>query len=413
MKGVRLPPGPARLPILGNLHQLGTLPHRSLRELARQHGPVMLLQLGMVPAVVVSSAEAAREVMKVHDADCCSRPASPGPRLLSYDLKDVAFAPYDEYWREMRKLFIVELLSMRRVKAAWYAREQQVDKLLEDLRCMGSKPVTLNDHIFALVDGIVGTVAFGNIYGTEQFAQKKRFQQVLNEAMGVLGSFSTEDFFPNVAGRFINRFKGLVSRRERIFMELDTFYEMVIDQHMDPTRPKPENGGDLVDVLINLWKEKESMFRFTRDHVKAMIMDTFVGGIGPRRRRWRRAAAGKPASGGRCRRGSCSGRESQVVLRRVGGRRRRRPRQRLRVLLPPLLNKFNTMPARKAYLIVFGGGLFPCKEAVTIRMHNPSVIIAIDAKVRTRYAWLPVGLQELKDESTRKDVKLRDAKVCP
>ncbi|GJN03232.1 hypothetical protein PR202_ga20654 [Eleusine coracana subsp. coracana] len=126
MKGVRLPPGPARLPILGNLHQLGTLPHRSLRDLARQHGPVMLLQLGMVPAVVVSSAEAAREVMKVHDADCCSRPASPGPRLLSYDLKDVAFAPYDEYWREMRKLFIVELLSMRRVKAAWYAREQQV-----------------------------------------------------------------------------------------------------------------------------------------------------------------------------------------------------------------------------------------------------------------------------------------------
>ncbi|KAK3145033.1 hypothetical protein QOZ80_4AG0321800 [Eleusine coracana subsp. coracana] len=280
MKGVRLPPGPARLPILGNLHQLGTLPHRSLRDLARQHGPVMLLQLGMVPAVVVSSAEAAREVMKVHDADCCSRPASPGPRLLSYDLKDVAFAPYDEYWREMRKLFIVELLSMRRVKAAWYAREQQVEKLLEDLRCMGPKPVTLNDHIFALVDGIVGTVAFGNIYGTEQFAQKKRFQQVLNEAMGVLGSFATEDFFPNVAGRFIDRFKGLVSHRQRIFMELDTFYEMVIDQHMDPTRPKPENGGDLVDVLINLWKKKASTFRFTRDHVKAMIMDTFVGGIG-------------------------------------------------------------------------------------------------------------------------------------
>ncbi|GJN37161.1 hypothetical protein PR202_gb26087 [Eleusine coracana subsp. coracana] len=117
-KGVRLPPGPAQLPVLGNLHQLDTLPHRSLRDLARQHGPVMLLRLGTVPAVVVSSAEAAREVMKVHDADCCSRPASPGPRLLSYDLKDVAFAPYDEYWREMRKLFIVELLSMRRVKAA-------------------------------------------------------------------------------------------------------------------------------------------------------------------------------------------------------------------------------------------------------------------------------------------------------
>ncbi|GJN03234.1 hypothetical protein PR202_ga20656 [Eleusine coracana subsp. coracana] len=277
-KGVRLPPGPARLPILGNLHQLGTLPHRSLRDLARKHGPVMLLRLGTVPAVVVSSAEAAREVMKVHDTDCCSRPASPGPRLLSY-LKDVAFAPYDEYWREMRKLFIVELLSMRRVKAAWYAREQQVDKLLEDLQRMGPKPVALNDHIFGLADGIVGTVAFGNIYGTEQFAQKKHFQHVLDEAMDMLVSFSAEDFFPNVTGRFVDRVTGLVNRRERIFKELDAFYEMVIDQHMDPERPKAENGGDLVDVLINLWKEHQGTLQFTRDHVKAMIMNTFIGGI--------------------------------------------------------------------------------------------------------------------------------------
>jgi hypothetical protein len=43
---------------------------------------------------------------------------SPGPKRLSYDLKNVAFAPYGVYWREMRKVFIVELLSMRRVKAA-------------------------------------------------------------------------------------------------------------------------------------------------------------------------------------------------------------------------------------------------------------------------------------------------------
>ncbi|GJN37162.1 hypothetical protein PR202_gb26088 [Eleusine coracana subsp. coracana] len=96
---------------------------------------------------------------------------------------------------------------------------------------MGPKPVALNDHIFGLADGIVGTVAFGNIYGTEQFAQKKHFQH------------------------------------------------MVIDQHMDPERPKPENGGDLVDVLINLWKEHQSTLQFTRDHVKAMINNTFIGGI--------------------------------------------------------------------------------------------------------------------------------------
>ncbi|XP_062213979.1 4-hydroxyphenylacetaldehyde oxime monooxygenase-like [Phragmites australis] len=278
-KGERLPPGPVQLPVLGSLHLLGPLPHRSFGELARQHGPVMLLRLGTVPTVVVSSAEAAQEVMKAHDVDCCSRPVSPGPKRLSYDLKNVAFAPYDEYWREMRKLFIVELLSMRRVKAGWYAREQQVDKLIGNLTRSGPKPVALNEHIFGLADGIIGTVAFGNIYGSEQFAHKQHFQHVLDEAMDMMASFSAEDFFPNAAGWLVDRLTGLVARRERIFKDLDAFFESVIDQHMDPARAKPENGGDLVDVLINLWKEHRGTLRFTRDHVKGIILDTFLGGI--------------------------------------------------------------------------------------------------------------------------------------
>jgi 4-hydroxyphenylacetaldehyde oxime monooxygenase len=301
---LNLPPGPSQLPVLGNLHQLGPLPHRNLRELAQRHGSVMLLRLGTVPTVVVSSAEAARGVMKVHDADCCSRPVSPGPKRLSYDLKNVAFAPYGEYWREMRKLFIVELLSMRRVKAAWYAREQQVifnlrapimiiarlinssivafnptnimsyqvDKLLCNLRRVGpNMPVALNEHIFGLADGIIGAVAFGDIYGTERFAHKERFQHVLDEAMDMMASFSAEDFFPNFAGRLVDRLTGLVAQRERIFRELDAFFEMVIDQHMDP---KPDNNGcgDLVDVLIDLWKKHRGTLRFTREHVKGIIL---------------------------------------------------------------------------------------------------------------------------------------------
>ena len=125
-KGLRLPPGPAQVPILGNLHQLGLLPHRSLRDLARRHGPVMQLQLGTVTTVVVSSAEAAREVMKTHDEDCCTRPVSPGMKRLSYGLNNVGFAPYGAYWHAMRKFFVVELFGVRHVKAAWQARQYQV-----------------------------------------------------------------------------------------------------------------------------------------------------------------------------------------------------------------------------------------------------------------------------------------------
>ncbi|OEL24079.1 4-hydroxyphenylacetaldehyde oxime monooxygenase [Dichanthelium oligosanthes] len=88
------------------------------------------------------------------DARCALlQPAShAGPRRLTYEYKDVAFATYGDHVREMRKLFILELLSMRRVQAAWDAREAQVDKLVENLTRAGPNPVALNDHIFSTVD---------------------------------------------------------------------------------------------------------------------------------------------------------------------------------------------------------------------------------------------------------------------
>lgn len=129
--GLHLPPGPQKLPLLGNLHQIGALPHRSLWALARQHGPVMLLRLGSVPTVVVSSPEAAREVMRTHDAHCCSRPAMPGARRLTYGFRDVAFAPYGDHVREMRRLFILELQRGPGIGLIYDSEEAKPVKLLK------------------------------------------------------------------------------------------------------------------------------------------------------------------------------------------------------------------------------------------------------------------------------------------
>ena len=69
-----LPPGPKGLPVIGSLHLLGKNPHQDLAKLAIKHGPIMYMRFGYVPAIIVSSPEAAEKFLKTNDQVFGSRP---------------------------------------------------------------------------------------------------------------------------------------------------------------------------------------------------------------------------------------------------------------------------------------------------------------------------------------------------
>ncbi|KAG4992024.1 hypothetical protein JHK87_025481 [Glycine soja] len=99
------PPGPKPLPIIGNLHMLGKLPHRSLQALAKKYGPIMSIKLGQVPTIVVSSPETAELFLKTHDTVFASRRKFCTTQLLSASKVDM-FAPLR---REELGLFVKSL----------------------------------------------------------------------------------------------------------------------------------------------------------------------------------------------------------------------------------------------------------------------------------------------------------------
>ncbi|KAG7558798.1 Cytochrome P450 superfamily [Arabidopsis thaliana x Arabidopsis arenosa] len=274
----RTPPSPPGFPIIGNLHQLGELPHQSLWRLSKKYGPVMLLKLGRVPTVIVSSSETAKQALKIHDLRCCSRPGLAGPRELSYNYLDIAFSPFDDYWKEVRKLCVQELFSTKQVHSIQPMKDEEVKKLIDSITDSASHktPINLNKTFLALTVSVVCRTAFSvSFEGT--VLNSDRFNKIVREALEMLGSFSASDFIPYV-GWIIDRLTGLRGRRERSMRDLDAFYEQMFDLHK---QEKEEGSEDFVDLLLRLEKEEAVLGndKLTKNHIKAILMNVLLAGI--------------------------------------------------------------------------------------------------------------------------------------
>ncbi|MCD7464795.1 hypothetical protein HAX54_053425 [Datura stramonium] len=277
----KLPPSPRKLPIIGNLHQLGSHPHRSLHKLSQKHGPVMLLHLGSKPVLVASSVDAARDIMKTHDLVWSNRPKSRMADRLLYGSKDVSFSPYGEYWRQIRSVIVLHLLSNKRVQSYRVVREEETSNMIEKIRqgCdSSSSAIDLRDLFCWMTNNIINRVALGRKYneGESEIIDAKA---TLDEFVELIGTFNVGDYIPWLD--WVNKIIGLDTRVEKVAKDLDIFLELVIEEHI-VRNEKQENRGseakDFVDVLLEIQNGNETGFPLQRDSLKAILLDSFAAG---------------------------------------------------------------------------------------------------------------------------------------
>ncbi|KAK6123578.1 hypothetical protein DH2020_042681 [Rehmannia glutinosa] len=271
----KLPPSPTKLPIIGNLHQLGTSPHRSLQSLSNRYGKLLLLHFGRVPVLIVSSAEAAREIMKNQDLIFSNRPKLSIPDRLIYGSRDVAFAPYGEYWRKVRSISVLQLLSNKRVQSCRRVREEETSAMVEKIKQLGSSSTVVNLSVIlmSLTKDVVCRVALGRKYGDH--GEDKKFKNILVEFEELLGATSLGDYIPWLG--WIDRVNGLDARIEKIAKQFDAFFEVVLQEHKDAKKRDDDIGGDgeldFVDILLQFQKENEAgSTPIDDDTIKAIIL---------------------------------------------------------------------------------------------------------------------------------------------
>ncbi|GMY15353.1 cytochrome P450 CYP736A12-like [Fagus crenata] len=270
------PPGPRALPIIGNLHMLGSLPHRALQTLAKKYGPIMSLRLGHVPTIVVSTPQAAELFLKTHDTIFASRPKLLASEYMSYGTKGMAFTEYGPYWRNVRKLCTLQLLSASKIELFAPMRKQELGSLVQSLKKAAARHevVDLSAKVGQLIEETTCRMLFGRSMD-DRFDLKPLIVEVLR----LSGAFNLADYVPYLG---ILDLQGLTQRMKKVSRALDVVFENIIEEHEQIPNGQQDRQRDFIDVLLSLMNQPmnpqdEQEYIIDRTNIKAIIVDMITG----------------------------------------------------------------------------------------------------------------------------------------
>ncbi|XP_002451317.2 ent-cassadiene C2-hydroxylase [Sorghum bicolor] len=239
------------------------------------YGPVMMVRFGSVPTLVVSSAEAAWEVMKTHDLAFCERHQGVILDTMSCGGKDIIGSPYNAHWRELRKLCMQELFSQRRVLTFRNIREEEVAHLLRSIsgECGddGGRPVNLSEGISRMVNDVAARTVVGN-----RCKYRDEYMHELDEVARLAGGFNLAELYPS--SRLVRRFSAAARNARRCQRNMYRIIQSIIQEREAMPTPPEGDGDDLLGVLLRLQREGDLQFVLTNEIVSAVIFDIFSAG---------------------------------------------------------------------------------------------------------------------------------------
>ncbi|KAG0628580.1 hypothetical protein M758_1G037100 [Ceratodon purpureus] len=280
-----LPPSPPSVPILGHLHLLGPKAHQSLAKLSEKYGPIMFLKLGTKSTLVISSPEMAKEVFKKHDLAFSQRPRMTCTDLLVTNKEGFAFQSNTPSWRNLRKIFMLEMLSPNRVQQAQKIRAQEtaymLKAILRDVTENPNTPIALNPKLSLLTTNFISQMILSKRYFShdrgEETAEAKEFKYVNAEMMQLLGSIFPADCLPWLYWFDIG---GLQKRTKTLYPRFQAILTTILS---DRRRERLADGDahvdkDLVDVLLSHEEKSGDGATLNELNIRGVVWDAFAGG---------------------------------------------------------------------------------------------------------------------------------------
>lgn len=236
----------------------------------------MHMRLGLIPTIVVSSPEAAELFLKTHDLVFATRPPHEAAKHISWEQRNLTFAPYGSYWRDIRKMCTLELHSNHKINSFREMRSEEIGLAIKSIReaALDRVAVDLSARITSLNADMACRMVFGKKYSDKEF-DERGFKAVVQEAMHLTAIPNLGDYIPFIAPLDL---QGLTKRMKDVSRVFDDFFEKIIDEHIQ-SKDKDGKTKDFVDVMLRFMGSEESEYRIERTNVKAIILDMLAGSM--------------------------------------------------------------------------------------------------------------------------------------
>ncbi|KAL2338229.1 hypothetical protein Fmac_012675 [Flemingia macrophylla] len=256
-------PGPSGFPVVGLAPTFtGPLTHRVLAKLAHAFDAnrLMAFSVGFTRFIISSHPDTAKEILS--SSVFADRPVKESAYELLFH-RAMGFAPYGEYWRNLRRISATHMFSPRRIAASGAFRAQVGAKMVKDIVSLvgkhGEVEVRKVLH-FGSLNNVMMSV-FGRSYVFGEGGDGCELEDLVREGYDLLGVFNWSDHFP-LLGRL--DLQGVRKRCRSLVDKVNVFVGKIILEHRlkraaegeDKVRDV-ESCGDFVDVLLEMEKESK------------------------------------------------------------------------------------------------------------------------------------------------------------
>ncbi|XP_071742678.1 cytochrome P450 CYP82D47-like [Rutidosis leptorrhynchoides] len=275
-------------PVIGHLNLFSgssDLPHVALSSMADRYGPIFTVWLGIRRVLVVSNWEIAKEIFTTHDVAVSDRPKYLAAKILGLNYASFSFTPYGPYWREIRKIISLEVLSSSRLEKLKFVRVSELENSIKSLRNFWSEKrdeekgkvmVDMQKWFGELNMNIILKIVTGKRLGEDEKEIKRR-RELFREWFHYTGLFVVADAFPFLGWLDLG---GHERTMKRIASELDSMVGTWLDEHRNErASDESTKEKDFIDVMISAVKG-DNLVGYNKDTIiKATSMTLIAGGI--------------------------------------------------------------------------------------------------------------------------------------